>query len=151
MDLVVDQETSLDWGLQCSYLGGVQSKRSVFSVKKYRRLPSDPRVRLSSFKMLHQRIGELLYGSCPPWHLFAAKYKGKERWADCEGTSAEGVYIIFWYYENYKGQAASENNLSQKFCSKQLARIHKISLEEDLWKQLVFYWENIIANKCSTL
>lgn len=42
------------------------------------------------------------------------------------------------YYENCKGRAASENNLLQKFCSKQLARIHKISLEEDFLKQQFF-------------
>lgn len=55
------------------------------------------------------------------------------------------------YYENCKGQAASENNLLQNFCSKQLARIHKISLEEDFLRQHIFYWENIIANKYSIL
>lgn len=61
-------------------------------------------------------------------------------------------FFFFWlYYENCKSQAASENNLLQKLCSKQLDRIHKISLEEDFLKQHVFYWEYIIANKCSTL
>lgn len=61
---MVDQETSLDQGLQCRYLVGVQSEKSVFSVEKYKRFPWDPRLRCHNSRC-QISVLKSLYSSCP--------------------------------------------------------------------------------------